>query len=526
MERGDVVAGRYRLTERLAMGRQSEVWRAQDHKDVAVAVRLLRASSDERGRVEAFHHRSELIDRVRTSGVVSILAAGHQDGVTYRVTQLLDGAPLEEASRGQRLTQGWILSLALRVGEALHDAHRLGLFHGHIDPWNIWMDSQGLPWLLDFESSLGNGAHAAEVSADLYGLGMTTLYLLNQRALPQQASRNAAVSVNALKLSKPIKVALLGAVVPEQQQRFANLQLFCQALRGALPPPPPPLEAALPAGVTLKWAEIPAGRFLMGSPASEVGRHDDEGPQHEVVLTQPLWLATTPVTQAQWSAIMEENPSNFKGDDQRPVENVSWYDAVSFCNRLSEQLKLRQAYYADEKFKRPFTGKEGEVHWDKSAPGVRLPTEAEWEYACRAGTTSAFNSGAELVGDGGEPSRKGRLSDGSSLEELAWFDQNSQSSTQPVGQKKSNAWGLYDMHGNVWEWCWDRWSGDYEGRASPAEDPPGPTRGDRRVYRGGSWDYGARVCRSALRSRGGPVVRFNGLGFRVARRPPPAEPGL
>jgi formylglycine-generating enzyme required for sulfatase activity len=189
-------------------------------------------------------------------------------------------------------------------------------------------------------------------------------------------------------------------------------------------------------GMTLVF--IQPGTFTMGSPASESGREEDEK-QHEVTLTRGFYLQTPPVTQGQWQAVMGDNPSEFKkcGDDC-PVETVSWDDVQAFIKKLNAM--------DDDRI-------------------YRLPTEAEWEYACRGGSTTVF-----CFGD----------SD-SALDEYAWFGGNSKESTHPVGQKKPNAWGLYDMHGNVWEWCQD-WYADYPGK--PVRDPVGPGKGSGRVCRG------------------------------------------
>ena len=182
----------------------------------------------------------------------------------------------------------------------------------------------------------------------------------------------------------------------------------------------------------------------------------------------------TEVTQEQYQKVMGTNPSQFKGP-QNPVEKVSWADAVEFCGKLSAMPAEKTA---------------GHVY--------RLPTEAEWEYACRSGTTTAYGFG----------------DDASRLGDYGWFDGNSDSSTHPVGEKKPNAWGLYDMHGNVWEWCQD-WYGDYP--SGSTTDPTGPSSGSFRVDRGGSWCSSAGYCRSAYRYRNAPESRGNFLGFRVLR---------
>jgi formylglycine-generating enzyme required for sulfatase activity/serine/threonine protein kinase len=234
----------------------------------------------------------------------------------------------------------------------------------------------------------------------------------------------------------------------------------------AAPAPAKTLTLDCGRGVRLELVQIPAGTFLMGSPSSESGCDDDET-QHRVTITRPFYMGIHEVTQEQYEAMMGNNPSNFKGA-KNPVEQVSHDDAVAFCRKLSQP-----------------TGKT-----------VRLPTEAEWEYACRAGTTSRFSFGDS----------------DSSLSDHAWYSGNSGRQTHSVGGRKPNAWGLYDMHGNVWEWCSD-WYGEYP--SGNSIDPKGPNNGSIRVLRGGSWGHDPQDCRSAGRSRGAPGGAVNDDGFRV-----------
>jgi len=222
-------------------------------------------------------------------------------------------------------------------------------------------------------------------------------------------------------------------------------------------------------GVMMKLALIPAGNFMMGSPDGEKDRVEDEGPRREVTISKPFYMGVTEVTQAQYEAVMGTNPSSFKGPEN-PVETVAWIDAVEFCRKLSA----------------------------KTGQKVRLPTEAQWEYACRAGTKTRFGFG----------------DDDDDLDVYAWYTANNGSKTHPVGRKKPNAWGLYDMHGNVWEWCGD-WYADSYANANN-RDQAGPDSGASRVLRGGSWDYNPLHCRSAYRIRGTPDFRHYDVGFRVA----------
>jgi formylglycine-generating enzyme required for sulfatase activity len=237
--------------------------------------------------------------------------------------------------------------------------------------------------------------------------------------------------------------------------------------------------------------------FQMGSPPDEPGRDTDET-LHTVVLTRNFWISDHEVTQEEYEAVMGTNPSRIK-DPQRPVENVTWFDAIAYCNARSLQEGLEPAYEID-----------GEtVTWNPDADGYRLPTEAEWEYACRAGTQTAFSGG---------PITEEYCGLDPVLDALGWYCGNAEDTTHPVKQKQPNAMGLYDMHGNVWEWCWDRYTEDLG--AEVAVDPQGPTTGAQRVIRGGSWYYYARECRSASRAPYWPNSGDDIVGFRVARTLP------
>jgi sulfatase modifying factor 1 len=250
----------------------------------------------------------------------------------------------------------------------------------------------------------------------------------------------------------------------------------------------------------LRW--IPPGRFWMGSPESEPGRYDDEGPPHQVTLPQGYWLFDTPCTQTLWEAVMGGSPSRFKSPT-RPVEQVSWDDAQDFLRQINTRL-----------------------------PGLNLvlPSEAQWEYACRAGAETAIYTGdLAILGEFNAPA----------LDPIAWYGGNSgvdfdledgsdssswpqkqyphtRAGTRPVKLKHANPWGLYDMLGNVWEWTQDHWHNDYRGAPTDGSAWEGSESGADRVIRGGSWGGAARLVRAACR-RPGPIARNGIQGFRCAR---------
>jgi len=262
---------------------------------------------------------------------------------------------------------------------------------------------------------------------------------------------------------------------PNRVRTLAIFAALVAAMAGALRAGPPSPSGsrgeAIVAGATglqLQW--IPPGDFFLGDV--------HQAPITTVRITRGFWMGRFDVTQRQWQALMGSNPSHFKdqGGDA-PVENVSWDDAAAFCRAVNLREKA-----------------EGRL---PEGYEYRLPTEAEWEYACRAGTTGAY------AGDG-------------VMDDMGWYARNSGMHTHPVGQKLPNAWGLFDMEGNVWQWCLD-WFGPYPGGVET--DPAGPTSGSSRVYRGGCWFVVAEHCRSAFRFASLPVLRDYYLGFRIALAP-------
>jgi formylglycine-generating enzyme required for sulfatase activity len=300
----------------------------------------------------------------------------------------------------------------------------------------------------------------------------------------------------------------------------------------------PAQTAAISNSLGMRLALIPAGEFLMGSPDSDKDSEDAEKPQHRVRITRPFYLGATEVTVGQFRRVVESagyrteaerdgkggsgwnetkgefeqdpkytwrNPS-FAQTDEHPVTNVSWNDALAFCNKLSELEGLKPYY--------PFGAGS-----QSGGDGYRLPTEAEWEYACRAGTTTRYWSGDDpetlaTVGNVADATAKAKY--------LGWdrtiTGRDGFIYTAPVGQFRPNAFGLYDMHGNVWEWCWDGYAADSY-KQSPPADPAGPSQATDRVIRGAGWSDFPRHARSANRHRVAPDFRNLNLGFRVARVP-------
>jgi formylglycine-generating enzyme required for sulfatase activity/tRNA A-37 threonylcarbamoyl transferase component Bud32 len=374
------------------------------------------------------------------------------------------------ARRSRKGLTAWINAHGLAVAAVL------GLLA--VIPWAILALGTGGSEVRDLKAKLRAAtARERDLAGDVAELEAARDTLQQQLA---EAASGRAGAVKQAESAEADKQAL--------QARITDLEATLAAAKPASPPEPdaptagkqaeilarPPITNSI--GMKLKL--IPAGSFMMGSEDGEA----NEKPVHEVRITKPFYLGVTEVTNAQWEAVMGvETPSKWTEAD-RPVETVSWNDAVEFCKKLSGRPEERAL---------------GRVY--------RLPTEAEWEYACRAGTTTKWASG----------------DDEGTLGEFAWLDTNSSGQTHNVGGKRPNAWGLYDMHGNVWEWCSD-WYGTYA--AGAVADPTGPAGGSYRVFRGGSWSHPARYCRSASRHWSVPSSRSSYLGFRLALSPSESRP--
>jgi len=347
-----------------------------------------------------------------------------------------------------------------------------------------------------------------------FGHGLFMHYLLEGLAgkADQEERGNRDRRVSILELYNYANIKTTRFTLNDRQKSLQTPELFGKIIGDfdiVEPPPGPPKELTNSIGVKLKL--IPAGEFLMGSPESEKVRHDDEGPQHRVRITRPFYLGVHEVTVGQFREFVEDtgykteaesgekkgaygwNPdkeefgfneeyswrnAGFPQADEHPVVNVSWNDAREFCRWLSRK--------EDQKY--------------------RLPTEAEWEYACRAGTTTRYYHGDDpeglaKVGNVADGTAKAKFSNWTTIESRDGY-----AFTAPVGSFRANGFGLYDMHGNVWEWC-ANWYDDEYYAASPVDDPKGPATGSRRVIRGGSWNDRPRFCRSAFRSWRPPVFR-------------------
>jgi formylglycine-generating enzyme required for sulfatase activity len=333
------------------------------------------------------------------------------------------------------------------------------------------------------EQMLRRKDEPADPRDDVHALGVIWYQLLTGDLAMMSMPPDWREQVEERGLADALIKLLAGCIASRAAKRPASAIVLFEQLEAVLTPTrwrkpqPRPGElvaVTLPGNIGMRFAWIPPGTFLMGSPPNEESRSDDET-QHRVTLSSGFHLGIHPVSQAQWQAVMGNNPSHFQGAD-RPVEQVSWDDCQDFCARLNQATGQR----------------------------FRLPTEAEWEYACRAGTTTPFSFGATISTeqanyDGNYTYGKGKRG-------------TYRQQTTPVGSFPANAWGLFDMHGNVWEWCHD-WYGPYA--AGDINYPQGINNGDARVLRGGSWYGIPSWCRSANRYRRAPGYRLYRIGCRL-----------
>ena len=543
---------RYQLQGPIGQGGMGQVYLATDVGESGqgarqVAIKLvLGALAGSQQAYERFVQEMHIAEQLDHENIVQVLTHGKtSQGVPYLVMQYVEGGSLLDRIRntpGQGLSVDEVIDIGMQVCTALMVAHDFGVIHRDIKPGNILVRQERYPRprlivkLADFglARSLETSQHSmsamvgtfgyrspeqrsggsVDVRSDLYSLGATLFHACSGEA-PEGP-------VDWDEIPEVLRLVLRKSLTKKAIDRYAHAGEMYEALAScrsgggtgasvALKLPESSVakkkeiseSLVLPAELTnsigMKFRLIQPGTFMMGSPESEAGRDSDER-QHQVTLTQPFYMGVHTVTVGDFKRFVDKvgyntegeqdgkgayrsngkewvrdsdttwrNPGWFTQTDLEPVVCVSWNDAEAYCQWLS----------------------------DVEGKSYRLPTESEWEYACRAGSSTAYCFGKFEFRFGW----------------YAWYLSNSGNRTHPVGQKKPNAWGLYDMHGNVGEWCSDRY-GDYPSGA--VTDPTGASTGSSRVRRGGGWIDGAASCRSADRGRNGPSHRNSYLGFRLA----------
>jgi formylglycine-generating enzyme required for sulfatase activity len=563
MQPGKILQKRYKIIQLLGSGGFGDTYLAQDDclpgKPKCV-VKHLKPKTSEPGILpvaqKLFEREAETLYKLgNNTDLIPKLYAHFQEGTEFYLAQeYIEGQDLsKELTPGKKLSESYTIALLKGILSALAIAHQKNIIHRDIKPQNLMRRQSdhkivlidfgavkeisvlttanqpgtttltiavGTPGYMPSEQSNGK----PKLSSDIYAVGMVGIKALtgkNPRNLPTYSKTENVIWRNEAQVSDRLANILDKMVQEYFPQRYENAMEVLDVLNDEAattviisPPTTPTPKITIQKfktvtvnakgeiinrsqgqlqgqaevivenfgnGVSLEMVKIPAGRFLMGSPDQEAGRYDNESPQHCVDVPE-FFIGKYPVTQAQWEAIMGNNPSYFKGAN-RPVETVTWNLATEFCQRLSQK-----------------TGK-----------SYRLPSEAEWEYATRAGTTTPFYFGETITTE--LANYNGNYTYASEAKGIY------RQQTTEVGSFPPNAFGLYDMHGNVWEWCQDVWHENYNN--APTDGSAWETGGDSntRVLRGGSWNNYPWDCRSADRVRGSAGNCLNYRGFRVVCLP-------
>ena len=533
-----LLVGRYQVVRQLGTGGMGSVWLAKDTQldNKLFAIKMLPSILVANKRAyQQLKNEALVAMRLVHPNIMQIRAFEENNGNPFLVMDYIEGQTLDDylAEKG-KLSEDETIKLLKPVAVALDYAHGEGVIHRDIKPANVMIRKDGRPFILDFgiareiqetmtrvtgQFSSGtlmymspeqNNGDEPTSAQDIYSFAVMAYECLTgappftrgniedqiKNKLPAPLPDGIAIAskmMSGLAKSPDARPKNCVQFFVSDDGRYGRMETVTQnddsgglSLRSASrkgdsfadePSGPKAGDVktiTLPGGATMEMIYCAPGEFMMGSPTTEEGRYNNET-QHHVRLTKGFWLGKYPVTQGQWKNVMWNNPSIFKGDDL-PVENVSWNNCQEFIAKVNVSLGCE----------------------------ARLPTEAEWEYACRAGTMTAYFWGNALNGDkancdGSKPC--GTKTKGQYLDK-----------TTSVGRYAPNPWGFYDLHGNVWEWCND-WYGTYP--SGNVIDPTGPASGVGRVFRGGSWLYLASYCRSANRGWGNPDVRNYDIGFRL-----------
>lgn len=523
----------YRLVRRLGRGAFGEVWQASGPGGVPNALKFLRleerSAAVEAGALEFMKsvHHPHLLTIFGIWQLEAFLIIGMElaectlaDRLQVAVDNQQPGIPFAELIEYMREAAKAIDYL----NEARHTIAgetQQSIIHRDIKPQNLLLTGgsvkvadYGLARVMERGATASTGgltpAYAApelfekriSKQTDQYCLAVSYCQLRSNRlpfiGSPLEVMAGHLTQAPDLSILPEVERDIVArALAKRPADRWASCRIFVEELAtgntsARLSKPIPLTQDLLTNSIGMRLARIPAGRFLMGSPETEAERQPDEGPSHLVSITRPFYMGIFPVTQQEYETVMGHNPSHFQqsagGDLRHPVESVSWYDAVEFCRRLSSRFEERDA---------------GRVYY--------LPTEAEWEYACRAGTLTPFAFGRTLSSSQANFNGQNPYGDAP----VGPFYER----TTPVGAFPSNAFGLFDMHGNVWEWCADFYDASYYGH-SPDVDPLGPRGGSQRVLRGGNWNSAAgKNCRAARRGKDDPSAATPYDGFRVVMIP-------
>ncbi len=533
----------YEAVRLIGSGGMGEVWLARDDMlDREVAIKRLNHQLTQDADFAArFQNEARIQAKLKHPHIVGILAFFAEAGDYYMVLEYAPGITLRELiDRTGPIPEQRALRIFDQIAAALGSAHAKGIIHRDVKPSNIMVDPDhadhvlmmdfGIARLLSEGHLTRTGTRLGtmhymspeqvmavkdiDARSDVYSAGVVLYEMLSGR-LPFNADTDSEYVIQHKIVTEEIPdprsvyphisdaaVGLLRSFTVKD--RNLRPDGFGEPAAGPAtpettplrvkpaPPPTPKLSVnTRAANIEENMVLVEGGAFMMGSDDGA----KNEQPAHQVTVSS-FMLCRHQVTQADWLRVMDKNPSYFVGGDL-PVEMVSWFDAVEFCNRLSSQAGLRPFYQTVQKggmFRSPV------IEADWSANGYRLPSEAEWEYAAR----------------GGKHGRGCKYSGSDDLDAVAWHGGNSAQKTHPVGSRQANELGLFDMSGNVWEWCWDWYDGGYYSQ-SPGLDPRGAGSGLYRLLRGGSLFNTGNLCRTANRGSNSPNLRYYFLGLRLAR---------
>lgn len=517
----------YVLCDRLGYGGFGEVWKAK-HSDSGqfVAIKVLHGQyARDFTMVERFSRGARALGTLSHPNIVSLVEPYQQvNGYHFFIMPFIDGPTLDKVVTDEEFCSEKIPDIVRKICDAVAHAHDCGFIHRDIKPSNIIFSSDGQLYLTDFdlvkgnETSGGTRQHnpmgsisfaapeqltnpdTVTEAADICSIARCVLFMYLRENPPIETASAPGRVVRRIPATDAIRDVIKKGCQPNPKSRHKSVRDFLEAFLESLTAKDSGdrhvLIRVLP-DHPITIIKIPEGEFTMGTPDDL----DDEYPH--VVRLSAFGIGETVVTEGQWRIVMNEHPHSqlYMGEALLPVVGISWYDAVRFCNRLSELQGLRSCY----------RWAEHDIVWDPLADGFRLPTEAEWEYAARAGTETAYSFG--------ETTQR--------LKQYAWNGKHAKGVVHPVKLLKPNPWHLYDVHGNVREWVWD-WSGGYP--RGDVSDPVGPEYGRNRVVRGGNYEVDPIHLRSAARGSRSPDSYSETVGFRIAinlsRFPSGVEPGI
>jgi serine/threonine protein kinase len=532
--------GRYEILKKLGSGSFGTVYKVKDHDmDEIKALKVIHSDFyDDKRTMEKLRKEAKLLNTVHSPNVVRFYDIHFRDEIKFLDMEYVEGQTLADLliEHSEGLPEKKVIEIAKKIAEGMVAIHAKNIIHKDLKPENIMLTRDGAVKIMDFgisetfrssKSRLESTSRAGTCNymspehcigenvgkeSDIWSFGMLLYELLTGRTYYKGESTNEIhyqiekrPFEAGTKIGSPLRELLNACGKPNYRDRpkdFAAVLTFFQPSQApvkeaspdftgqAQPKPQSQPQPKPQPGIDMLF--IQGGTFDMGS--NDGG--SDEKPVHRVTVSD-FYMSKYQVTQELYEKVMGKNPSNFKdAGGKAPVESVSWYDAVAFCNELSKREGRTPAYSING----------SNVSWNQNTNGYRLPTEAEWEYAAGGGpvTERSRSDRTKWAGTNSE----------NSLGTYAWYNSNSGSKTHPVGTKQPNGLGLYDMSGNVWEWCWD-WYGSYS--TSAQTNPTGHTSGSFRVLRGGSWVNDASVCRVANRYNDYPSGSRSGGGFRLVR---------